>query len=206
MARDLEDQAGIAQVASFVAPLTERSGGKCEFCKAESELVVYEVPPLTEPDIERSAFVCDTCNKQLEDLAELDADHWNCLNDTAWSSILAIQVATWQMLGRLDHHAWAHELRDQIYLDEANLEWAEAGLKQMQSDDDGEKTLDSNGTRLLDGDTVQVIKDLDVKGTGFVAKRGTIVKNIRLTGNPEHVEGRVNKTAIVLKTCFLKKA
>ncbi|MCL4110837.1 UNVERIFIED_CONTAM: hypothetical protein GTU68_039950 [Idotea baltica] len=67
-------------------------------------------------------------------------------------------------------------------------------------------TLDSNGTRLADGDTVQVIKDLDVKGANFVAKRGTMVKNIRLTSNPEHVDGRVNGTAIVLKTCFLKKA
>ena len=40
---------------------------------------------------------------------------------------------------------------------------------------------------------------------GFTAKRGTLVKGIRLTGDPEHVDGRVNKVAIVLKTRFLKK-
>lgn len=38
-----------------------------------------------------------------------------------------------------------------------------------------------------------------------MAKRGTLVKGIRLTDDPEHVEGRVNKVAIVLKTRFLKK-
>ena len=51
-----------------------------------------------------------------------------------------------------------------------------------------------------------MIKDLPVKGTSFVAKRGTLVKGIRLTDNPEHIEGRVNKVTIVIKTCFVKKA
>jgi protein PhnA len=47
---------------------------------------------------------------------------------------------------------------------------------------------------------------LNVKGGGFTAKRGTLVKNIRTGADPTHVEGRVNKVAIFLKTCFLKKA
>jgi len=51
-----------------------------------------------------------------------------------------------------------------------------------------------------------LIKDLDVKGAGFTAKRGTAVRNISLTSNPEHIEGRVNGTRIVLLTCFLKKS
>ena len=68
------------------------------------------------------------------------------------------------------------------------------------------RTFDSNGTELFDGDSVTLIKDLDVKGTSFVAKRGTMVKGIRLTGDPENIDGRVNKISIVLKTCFLKKA
>ena len=50
-----------------------------------------------------------------------------------------------------------------------------------------------------------LIKDLDVKGAGFTAKRGTVVKNIIVGDDPEHIEGRVNKTKIYLKTCFLKK-
>ena len=53
---------------------------------------------------------------------------------------------------------------------------------------------------------MSAVKDLEVKGAGFVAKRGTAVKNIHLCSNPEHIEARVNKMKIVLKTCFLKKS
>ncbi|MES2728423.1 MAG: alkylphosphonate utilization protein [Bacteroidota bacterium] len=65
---------------------------------------------------------------------------------------------------------------------------------------------DSNGTLLAEGDSVHVIKDLKVKGSSSVIKRGTIVKNIRLTDSEEEIEGRVEKTTMVLKTCFLKKS
>lgn len=65
---------------------------------------------------------------------------------------------------------------------------------------------DSNGTALKDGDNVTVIKDLKVKGSSSVIKRGTVVKGIRLTDNEEEVEGKVEKSQMVLKTCFLKKA
>lgn len=66
---------------------------------------------------------------------------------------------------------------------------------------------DSNGTELMEGDSVLVIKDLKVKGSSITLKRGTLVKNIRLTAKEEEIEGRVDKQGvIVLKTCFLKKA
>ncbi len=65
---------------------------------------------------------------------------------------------------------------------------------------------DSNGTELLDGDTVQLIKDLKVKGSSLNLKRGTTMKNIRLTNKDGEVECRAGKSTIVLKTCFLKKA
>ncbi|WP_306349970.1 alkylphosphonate utilization protein [Flavobacterium sp. '19STA2R22 D10 B1'] len=64
---------------------------------------------------------------------------------------------------------------------------------------------DSNGTLLVEGDSVQIIKDLKVKGSSSVIKRGKIVKNIRLTSSNEEVEGRVDKVQMVLKACFLKK-
>ena len=64
---------------------------------------------------------------------------------------------------------------------------------------------DSNGTELLDGDAVTVIKDFKVKGSSMVIKRGTKVKSIRLTENPEEVDCKIDGSSIVLKTCFLKK-
>lgn len=65
---------------------------------------------------------------------------------------------------------------------------------------------DSNGTLLAEGDSVTIIKDLKVKGSSSVIKRGTVVKNIRLTDDSNEVEGKVEKSMMVLKAEFLKKA
>lgn len=64
---------------------------------------------------------------------------------------------------------------------------------------------DSNGTPLSDGDAVTVIKDLKVRGSSMVIKQGTKVKTIRLTENPEEVEGKVDGSMMVLRAEFLKK-
>ncbi|MCJ2037107.1 alkylphosphonate utilization protein [Methylobacterium sp. J-068] len=70
-----------------------------------------------------------------------------------------------------------------------------------------DETRDSNGTKLADGDAVTLIKDLKVKGTSTTLKRGTLVKNIRLTDDPEEIECNAEKVkGLVLKTQFLKKA
>lgn len=67
---------------------------------------------------------------------------------------------------------------------------------------------DSNGNRLNDGDSVTLIKDLNVKGSGGVTlKRGTLIKNIRLTYNEDEIECNAEKVkGLVLRTEFLKKA
>ena len=67
-------------------------------------------------------------------------------------------------------------------------------------------TKDSNGNTLKDGDSVKLIKDLKVKGSSITLKRGTVVKNIKLTDNPNEVDCRVEKMGIVLRTEFLAKA
>ena len=68
-------------------------------------------------------------------------------------------------------------------------------------------THDSNGTILADGDSVTLIKDLRVKGTSVTLKRGTLAKAIRLTGDPDEIECRVEKVkGLVLRTEFVKKA
>ncbi len=64
---------------------------------------------------------------------------------------------------------------------------------------------DSNGNVLQEGDSVQLIRDLKIKGTSTNLKRGTVIKNIRLTNDDGEVECRIGKSHIVLKTQYLKK-
>ncbi len=64
---------------------------------------------------------------------------------------------------------------------------------------------DTNGTSLAEGDSVKITKDLNVRGSSNTLKRGTLVKDIRLTDDAEEIEGRVEKTIMVLKTMFLQK-
>ena len=70
-----------------------------------------------------------------------------------------------------------------------------------------EPTTDSNGNVLQHGDSVLVIKDLKVKGSSVTLKKGTKVRNIRLTDSPDEIEGNVESVrGLVLKTEFVKKA
>jgi protein PhnA len=69
------------------------------------------------------------------------------------------------------------------------------------------KVRDSNGAQLAEGDTVTLIKDLKLKGSSTVLKRGTVIKNIHLSDDPDEIEGRTDKVkGLVLRTEFLKKA
>lgn len=67
---------------------------------------------------------------------------------------------------------------------------------------------DSNGNILNDGDSVTLTKDLKVKGSGGATlKRGTKIKNIRLTDDPAEIECNApGIKGLVLRTEFLKKA
>lgn len=82
-------------------------------------------------------------------------------------------------------------------------EWT--GDAGADSEEAAKVAKDSNGAVLSDGDAVTVIQDLKVKGSSLVIKRGTKVKSIRLTDDPELVDCKIDGSAIVLKTCFLKK-
>lgn len=65
---------------------------------------------------------------------------------------------------------------------------------------------DVNGVELNSGDNVSVIKDLKIKGASTTLKRGTTIKNIKLSSKDNEIEAKVDKFGtIVLKTEFLKK-
>ena len=120
-----------------------------------------------------------------------------------WSETPAVHVMAWRMLDRLSGEGLARDLMEQLYLDDETLRWARAA----KSNEDAAPHLDSNGIALTGGDTVTLIKDLKVKGTGFTAKRGTAVRGISLVpDNPAQIEGRVNGQQIVILTEFVKKS
>ena len=185
--------------------LQERSGLKCELCSATDNLVVYQVPPDSKAKLDDSVLLCETCKQQINDAAMVDVNHWRCLNDSMWSQTPAVQVLAWRMLNRLSAEGWPQDLLEMLYLDEETLNWAKATVEGQSSKNDI-KHLDSNGSKLEAGDSVTLIKDLNVKGANFTAKRGTMVRGISLVvDNPEHIEGKINGQRIVLLTRFVKK-
>jgi len=186
--------------------LLARSESRCELCGATDGLVVYGVPPDPDESPDKSVLVCGTCRDQIETPDNIDVHHWRCLNDSMWSQLPAVQVMAWRLLNRLSAEGWAQDLLDMLYLDEDTLTWAQA-TGEGRSDEEAVKHVDSNGAALEAGDTVTLVKDLNVKGAGFTAKRGTAVRGISLVAdNPEHIEGRVNGQQIVILTKFVKKS
>lgn len=186
--------------------LHARSGSRCELCGGEKSLSPYEVPPAGEGSPDRSLLLCATCRGQIEDPAKVDPDHWRCLNESMWSQVPAVQVMAWRMLTRLSAEGWPQALLEMLYLDDETRAWAEAGAEEEQAEEEP-RHVDCHGAVLEAGDTVTLIKDLDVKGAGFTAKRGTAVRGISLVpGNTGQIEGRVNGQQIVILTKFVKKA
>ena len=183
--------------------LKARSNSSCELCTATNDLSVYPVPPTSDLSAQQSIYVCDTCLKQITGDAELDVNHWRCLNDSMWNQEPAVQVMAYRMLDKLSAESWAQDALEMIYLEDDVRTWAEQGIAAAAVNG---PTRDSNGADLQDGDDVTLVKDLVVKGANFTAKRGTLVRNITLTENPEHIEGKVNGTRIVLVAAYLKKA
>ncbi|MDN4503463.1 PhnA domain-containing protein [Alteromonadaceae bacterium BrNp21-10] len=187
---------------SLSSALAARSGNQCELCNATQNLTEFDVPE-SAGHPESTIVVCGECDGQINGTTPMDDKHWRCLSDSMWSQVPAVQVMAWRTLKKLSGEAWAQDLLDMLYLDDDLLQWAEAGAP-VEGEDIVH--IDSNGAILQAGDTVTIIKDLTVKGTSFVAKRGTAVRGISLTDNPEHIEGRVNGTRIVILTCYVKKS
>jgi len=177
--------------------LLERSGGVCELCSSTDSLSGYEVSP-SDGSADQSILLCKICKSQIENPDTIDKNHWRCLNDTMWSQEPAVQVMAYRLLKKID----AQDLLAMLYLEPEVQIWADS-----VNDEENTQVIvkDSNGNTLDAGDSVTIIKDLEVKGAGFTAKRGTVVKNIALNGIEGQIEGRVNGTRIVLLSQFLKK-
>ncbi len=169
----------------------------CELCTSSDDVNSLEVVP-SDGSEEQSIYLCKNCKSQIES-KNLDENHFNCLNDSMWSEIPAVTVMSYRLLTILSRQ----DLVDMMYMQDDVKAWADAGLQSKEE----LVYKDANGVILQRGDTVVIIKDLDVKGTGFTAKRGTAIRNIWLVADDvEHIEGRVNGVKIHILTKFLKKA
>ncbi len=191
---------------SFERELRKRSNESCELCTSTEHLNVYEVKPFgKKATLKESLYACSNCVTQIEDLEQMDANHWRCLNDSMWSEYPAIQVIAWRMLTRLKNEGWPQDLLDMLYLEEETLEWAKAT---GEGEDAEDKVIhrDSNGVIIEAGDSVVLIKDLPVKGSSMIAKRGTAVRRVSLDHeNAEYIEGKVDGQQIVIITKYVKK-
>ena len=170
----------------------------CELC-GSAEGVTFFALPSGDGSEEQGVYLCEACKTRIES-DTLDENHFNCLNDAMWSETPAVKILSyvlWSKLGRQD-------MVEMIYLEEEEPRLAEQALGMVAN-----KLVyrDANGVELQAGDSVVILKDLEVKGAGFTAKRGTTVTRIALAPNDEtHIEGRVNGVKIFLKTEFIKKA
>lgn len=185
--------------------LRQRSDSTCELCGNNDHLKVYEIPNSPEEVLLNSILICNICQDQIEDPESVEPNHWRCLNDSMWSTVPAVQVMSWRMLNRLKSEGWPNDLLDMMYMEEEVQEWAKAGIQETKS----ENTIvhkDSNGAVIEAGDTVVLIKDLNVKGSSLTAKRGTAVRRVSLVhDNAEQIEGKVEGQQIVILTKFVKK-
>ncbi len=187
---------------SIAKELIARSGNVCELSGSEGELIAFLVAPASGNNSDDFVYIQQHLKDQLDGTTEIVPNDWRCLNDSMWSEVPAVKVIAFRMLNNLKSEGWPADLIDMMYLDEETLAWAKSEME----DEDAIKHVDSNGVVLKTGDTIVLIKDLDVKGTSMVAKRGTSVRNIRLVhDNPELLEGKVNGQTIYILTQFVKK-
>ena len=178
----------------------------CELCASAESLKAYPVAPTSDGSAAQNVHACETCIDQLENPERVDSNHWRCLNDSMWSQEPAVQVVAWRMLNRLKGEGWPGDLLDMMYMEEGTLSWAKA-TGEGDPDEDAVIHKDVNGVILSAGDSVVLIKDLHVKGSSMIAKRGTAVRNISLDrDNAEYIEGKVEKQTIVIITAYVKKS
>lgn len=178
--------------------LLNRSDSCCEISGRKENLEVYLVVPKEEYNLENCILISKPLKDQIENPEAINPMDWRGLNESMWNENLPVQIVSWRMLKLLNEY----DLVEMMYLDEEALDWAKA----IGNEEITIVHKDSNGNVLQDGDSVVLIKDLDVKGANFTAKRGAAVHNIKLVwDNAEQIEGKVENQHIVILTQYVKK-
>jgi len=99
------------------------------------------------------------------------------------------------------------DTNDDYVYDEASGEWISTSEAAAKAAEAGRvQVRDAAGNLLTDGDSVITIKDLKVKGAGQTLRKGTVIKSIRLTGDPQEIDCRYEGIkGLVLRAEFVRK-
>ena len=190
---------------SINTQLQERSNNVCELCaQRDDNLQAYTVPPKTEDIAENQVVLCTGCFNQININDYSNIYHWRCLEGSIWSEVPAVQVLSYKILSKLSAEEWARDTKESAYLDESLISWANA-----EDELEAGKVIhkDSYGVVLETGDTVILTQNLNVKGTNYIAPKGTIVRKIKLVpDSADQIEGKINSDTIVILTKFVRKS
>lgn len=105
--------------------------------------------------------------------------------------------------------AYTYEDGALLVCPECAHEWSRAAAPAAEAAEveEGLVVKDANGTRLHEGDTVTIIKDLKVKGAASALKVGARVKNIHLVEGDHNIDCKIDGFgAMSLKSEFVKKS
>jgi protein PhnA len=120
-------QARMMALQGMGKDLARRAKSRCEITGASGvPLWPYEVPPVgAEPDIDRTILISPSCREMLEHPERLHGREWQCLVESVWSDMPAVQVTAWRMLRELaKREDWAREALEEVFLDPGIEEWA----------------------------------------------------------------------------------
>jgi protein PhnA len=184
--------------------LLTRSNGHCEICMEQSELQAYAISPFTIQDAtDKHVALCNTCYVQCAGSEIIDTHRMRALSGSIWSETSAVKVLSYKILQKLQEHDWAQECLDGAYLTEEEIAWANAEIAAAAS---VVVHKDAYGAVLHSGDTVLLTENLNVRGTNFIAAKGTKVQKIKLVhDNEEQIEGKIDGSTIVILTKFVRK-
>ncbi|WP_027856866.1 PhnA protein [Marinobacterium jannaschii] len=109
------------ELSLFGKDLVRRCSAQCEMCGDSGvPLSIFEIPPVAnEPEFERCAMFCDTCQEQINQPKRRDNNHWRCLNAAIWSEVAIVKALAVVMLEKVaQQEEWAKDLQEQVYLQE----------------------------------------------------------------------------------------
>jgi protein PhnA len=185
--------------------LLQRANNTCEICSDNNnDLTIYAVPTHTFDTDADVVVLCSNCNTKISNNDYIQPESFRGIQGSIWSETSAVKVLSYKIAQQLQSIDWAQEVLESAYLTEDELAWANSEAEATASII---VHKDAYGAVLQSGDNVLLTENLNVKGTNFIAPKGTKVPKIRLVAdNAEQIEGKIEGSTIVILTKFVRKS